>query len=1042
MIIPFDQYQRYKHASEIINIVREHDKGYTVLEVGANEHKNLEHFLPQDNITYLDIVVPEKLKEDPNYIEGDATAMPLGDNQFDFVIALDVFEHIPQSKRRDFLDELERVSRIGFILAAPFNTEDVSFSEKRVNTYFKTLYGFDYPWLEEHVVNGLPDKDETLEYVKNKGWNYFNFSHGSLEVWEKMTKAHFLAAGREKLYDFRFTLDDFYNNYIFENDYNEPCYRTFFFVTNQSEMLKKVESAIVIRRNKLDRSVVSRLDDQIQDLINLSDFQLINLELAHKNILIEQKGDLITNKEKELESYKLELDQLKASIEQQESMNEQMKQELIQSELQLREAEQNFVELEHQLQMNTLHIEELELQLVDKIKLVNDLNILHHELQHNYNQCGVVQHESTILIEQLKADIDLLNITIEGQQEHILKLENVAQQLRIKNRLKKVIPSKLRSLIRKCLYIFRIIKDNPSLVRKGISEAKHNGIQSAINKAQSKIVSTEATVAYTVEENSMEIERIKSEISRFHTKPLISIIVPVYNVEPKWIERAIQSVEEQYYESWELCLVDDCSTNEQTKAFLNKIDHPKIKIRFLDSNNGISEASNEAVRLSDGKYIALLDNDDELTKDALFEVVKAINETAADIVYSDEDKINIHGNRRFPFHKPDWSPDLLRSQMYICHLLVFKRELFDYIGGFRKQFDGSQDYDLMLRLSENAKYIHHIPKVLYSWRELETSTALNPHSKPYAHHAGLKALNEHLVRVFGEGNAYAEETEYLFVYDSRYKVDSVRASIIIPTKDKIDLLEPCVNSILEKTAYSDYEVIIVNNNSVEDQTFKWFEDQSNNPKIKVIDANYEFNWSKLNNHGIREATGEVFVLLNNDTVIIEKDWLQRLVEKANRDDVGTVGGLLLYEDHTIQHAGVVIGLGGWADHIFKGMQPIHYGSPFVSPMLTRNVIASTGACLAISRKTINKIGNFDEKFIICGSDVEISLRALKNDLNNIYDPYVVLHHLESKSRDSYIPPIDFEMSKLHYGPFLEKGDPYFNCNLDLNSLKPTIRQGV
>ncbi|MGF7049239.1 GT2 family glycosyltransferase/uncharacterized protein YneF (UPF0154 family) [Paenibacillus sp. DS2015] len=1005
MIVPFDQYQRYKHASELIDAVRESNSTYSILEVGANEHKNLERFLPNDKITYLDIVVPDKFKGDSAYIQGDATEMPLANEQFDFIISLDVFEHIPQSKRISFLDELRRVSRFGFILAAPFNTEGVSESENRANTYFKTLYGYEYPWLEEHVTNGLPDKDVVSEYFKSKDWNHYNFSHGSLEIWEKMTKLHFLAAGREALYDFRFTIDEYYNNHIYSSDYNGSCYRNFFFVTkpNKSEMIEQVARLITQREKyEIGQSRIDELNSLERDINNLSSFQLINTEINHKNNKLEEKKS-------ELERLELKIKESSAQLE---------------------------------LEDKNLQLQQKNGEIVGYIQLVENLTRINEDLQSQINEMAKIHGELEVDNEILNQNMLQLDICVTEQLEYIHKLEHVSQELRLKNRMKKVVPKKIRIYLKRNKAIFQALKKNPALAKKTIREIRKNGFRAANNKIHSKMTSTEATSSYKEENfNYLNVEQIKSEIAELAYKPLVSIVMPVYNVDPIWLKLAIKSVEEQIYESWELCIVDDCSTSEHTRSFLRKIDNPKIILKMLETNQGISGATNEAVSLANGEYIALLDNDDEITKDAIFEVVKAINESDADILYSDEDKIDTEGNRKYPFHKPDWSPDLLRSQMYIGHFLVFKKTLFNSIGGFRKEFDGSQDYDLMLRLSEIAKRIHHIPKVLYSWRELETSTALNPHSKPYAHHAGLKALNEHLIRVFGEGNAHADESEYLFVFDSRYNVGSNKASIIIPTKDHIELLEACVTSILEKTDYDNYEIIIINNNSIEEKTFKWFDSQRDNPKIKIVDANYDFNWSKLNNHGIREATGDVFVFLNNDTQVISKDWLLRLLEKAIRSDVGTVGGLLLYEDNTIQHAGVVIGLGGWADHIFKGMQPNHYGSPFVSPMLTRNVIASTGACLAISKNTINKIGMFNEDFIICGSDVEISLRAIQNGLYNIYDPYVVLCHLESKSRDSYIPPIDFEMSQLHYGPYLKKGDPYFNKNLDLNSLKPMLRQG-
>lgn len=645
-------------------------------------------------------------------------------------------------------------------------------------------------------------------------------------------------------------------------------------------------------------------------------------------------------------------------------------------------------------------------------------------------------------LSSLQQEIECSQETLVLRDEYISQLEYVSQQLRIKNRIKKLVPKAIRNKARLSMSIIKKLKNNPELAKKGIQEIRHNGLHSLNNKIQSVMTVGELTSNYVTRDISFDdSELMKSEIDLFFKKPLISLVIPVYNVAPKWLDIAIKSVKDQIYPHWEICIVDDCSTNEETLQYLESIKDSRINIMRLDENSGISDASNKAVSIGKGEYIALLDNDDEIAANALFEVVKAINEFDADIMYSDEDKVDIHGIKKNPLHKPDWSPDLLRSQMYIGHFLVFKRELFNKVGGFRTAFNGSQDYDLVLRMSECAQKIHHIPKVLYSWRELETSTAANPYSKPYAHTAGLAALNEHLARVFGEENAYATEDDYLFVYDSRFKTDLVKVSIIIPTKDKVELLEPCISSILEKTTYPNYEILIINNNSVEPETFEWFQQQQSRSVVRIIDANYEFNWSKLNNHGIRESNGEVYIFLNNDTLVISEDWIQRLMEKAQREDVGTVGGLLLYEDNTIQHAGVVIGLGGWADHIFKGMKPNHFGSPYVSPMVTRNVTASTGACLAISKRTLDKIGLFNEEFIICGSDVEISLRSLEHGLVNIYDPHVRLFHLESKSRSSYIPPIDFELSKFFYGPYLEKGDPYYNKNLSLSSVAPKLAQG-
>ena len=347
----------------------------------------------------------------------------------------------------------------------------------------------------------------------------------------------------------------------------------------------------------------------------------------------------------------------------------------------------------------------------------------------------------------------------------------------------------------------------------------------------------------------------------------------------------------------------------------------------------------------------------------------------------------------------------------------------------------------MLRMSEITDNIVHIPKILYSWRAIPSSTANNPESKPYAQVVGLNAIQEHLDRVYGKEAAKAYETENYFVYDVRYCLkDHPLVSVIIPTKDNAPLLEKAVQSILRFTKYDKYEIIILDNNSEEAETFAYFKDiTEKNSNVRVLTAAFEFNWSKLNNFGMKHADGDIYIFLNNDVEISSSEWMYRLVEKVVQPNIGVAGALLLYEDNTIQHAGVIAGMGGWGDHVYKGMPPVHYGSPFVSPMVTRNVTAVTGACMAVSKKTIEKIGPFDEQFLICGSDVELCIRAEQKGYRNVYDPYVRLYHFESKTRDSYIPEVDFEMSRKMYAPYLAEGDPYYNKQLDLYSCVPKMK---
>ena len=536
---------------------------------------------------------------------------------------------------------------------------------------------------------------------------------------------------------------------------------------------------------------------------------------------------------------------------------------------------------------------------------------------------------------------------------------------------------------------------------------------------------------------------LKEQAGTVFENPIkISVISPLYNTNKKYLRKMIESVCRQSYANWELCLAD---ASDERHAYVREIcqdfsiKDTRILYKRLNENGGISANTNEAVKLASGDYLSLIDHDDEYTKNALFEIVKAINEHNPDVLYSDEDRITIDGKRESPFYKPDFSPDLLYSQMYTCHIFVIKKELFLELNGLDSRFDGSQDYDFMLRLSEKTNNIYHIPKILYSWRQTETSMSMNPDSKPYAHMAGLNALDSHLKRKYGK-QAFAEETKNLCVYSARFPLSEEKplVSIIIPTKDYADLLSNCIQSILEKTAYQNYEILILDNLSMQPETFDFFEEiKKENPNVRIISADMEFNWSKLSNLGIQKAKGVVFVFLNNDTFVISENWLEILAENALREDIGAAGALLLYENETIQHAGVVVGMNGWADHVYKGSKPIHSSSPFVSPVINRNVLAVTGACMAISKKTIMQIGSFDENFIICGSDVEICLRAHKNGLYNIFCAGAQLYHLESKSRNSFIPGIDFVMSEKHYNEFRKSGDPFFNPNLDLSNTTPT-----
>lgn len=519
----------------------------------------------------------------------------------------------------------------------------------------------------------------------------------------------------------------------------------------------------------------------------------------------------------------------------------------------------------------------------------------------------------------------------------------------------------------------------------------------------------------------------------FPAKIRISLIVPLHNPSEKNLQTLIQSVLHQSYAEWELCLCNVGSMNENLRTICKKCSRKNLRIKYYEVDAGIegaSEVANACLRLSTGDYVAFLDQDGRLSGNALNEIIRAVTECHPDILYSDEELISPDGVRSSASFKPNWSPDLLYSYMYIGNLLVVRRNLIVVAGGFRKGYDECKEYDLMLRLSELTDSIYHIPLILYSSSRCKIGgTDVSEKTR--------QALEEHLKKEYG-ATAHAELAKNGQFLDARFpRVTNKLVSIIIPMKDKYEMTENCIRSILEKTTYKEYEILILDNRSQESETISWLgEVEKLDHRIRVEKADVEFNWSKINNYGAQIAKGDIFVFLNNDTLVISPDWLDRLCENVIRKDIGTVGALLKYEDNTIQHAGVVVGIGGWADHVFKGMEVENSGMPFVSPMASRNVTAVTGACVAIEKKKFELLGKFDETFIICGSDVELGIRANKMGLFNRYDANVALYHLESKSRSTFVPEQDYVRSYECYTSCREWGDPFYNLNLDINSVKP------
>jgi GT2 family glycosyltransferase len=532
----------------------------------------------------------------------------------------------------------------------------------------------------------------------------------------------------------------------------------------------------------------------------------------------------------------------------------------------------------------------------------------------------------------------------------------------------------------------------------------------------------------------------------FARRPKISIVVPVYNTPTRFLEEMIRSVQAQTYADWELCIADGHSTAETVRGTLERYaaSDRRIRVTFLAENRGIAGNTNAALELARGEFVALLDHDDTLAPFALHEVVRTINDRpGADLIYSDEDKLDEAGRRVDPCFKPDWSPDTLRSHNYVCHLLVLRRDLMTRLGGVRPGFDGAQDYDLVLRASEVAKEITHIPQVLYHWRMHPQSTAANTDSKRYLIEAGRRALAQHLERM--QTPASIVEGGLPGTYRVIYHLPrQPLVSILIPNRDSVQMLGRCLDSI-RSSSYANYEVIVLENFSEQPETLAYYRQIEQQSNVRIVPWTKPFNYAAINNFGALHARGDVLLFLNNDVEAINPEWLERMVKHAQRPEVGAVGAKLLYADGTIQHAGIVVGMGGIAGHVHR-MFPRDAEGYMQRLRLTHNCAAVTGACLMTRRAVFEQVGGFDEAFVLAFNDVDLCLQIQTAGYRILWTPEAELYHLESKTRGYEDTTAKLARFAREYRLFVAKwerylrgGDPYYNPNFRLDRADYALR---
>jgi len=962
----------------------------------------------------------ESIRAD-NYVQGDARKLPFPDNTFEVVVASDLLEHVSKEERLKVVEELCRVSKNYVILGAPFRKEFVENVENMVAQQFLENTGIKHPFLDEHRKIGLPEERDIETFLKEKAFAYMAIGEGNIVNWALEQLSNGSKQGEKGADEFT-GFNEYFNKNLYElGNYQEPTYRTIFCISKEKTLKSNAITEGIANMNKF----VVKTFCYGMKIAFTEDRKMLNKRKKQLNTLadamLNARDKMVEMRDQNTELYSL-----------------------------LQERQQALSLLQANYHQNASRLNSLE---TERAILASEINNAKTLIQSQDVQLKMTETELTDLQSRVKKQEVSIKTNTEILREKEGKLEETGKSLfEYKTSLEKIVTSRAWKIILGYGKAKNFIWTQPAkLVKNGFRVLVNLGPKEFWKRTYRRVKSgnidgtlPEQYRVY-IENNTLtskELSRMTGEQEQFEYKPVISIVMPVYNIAEEYLVKAIASVKQQTYGRWELCICDDASTMPYIKPLLQKYskEDPRIRVVYRNKNGGIVKASNDALKVAQGAYVGLLDNDDELAPDALYEVVKALQEKRYDLIYSDEDKPDMEEKRCEPFFKPDWSPDLLLSINYVSHFGVYRRKLMTEIGGFREGFDGSQDYDLVLRFTEKTDSIKHIAKILYHWRKIPGSTAENISFKPYAMDSAKKALKDALKRRRIEG----EVTDGIWLGSYRVKRNLTThplVSIIIPFKDKKDVLETCMTSILNKTTYNNYEIILVDNQSELYETKEYLKTFASNPKIKLLTYDKPFNYAAINNFASKTANGDILILLNNDTEVITPDWIEAMLEHAERPEVGAVGAKLLYPNNTLQHAGVLVGVGGIANSAFYRHNNIDHGY-FGQVDVIKNYSAVTAACVMVRKSVYEELNGLDEQNLaVTFNDVDFCLRLREAGYLIVYTPYANLYHHESLSRgyDVNIKEVQYMQNK--YADLMKSGDPYYNPNLTRERLDFSLRCG-
>ena len=964
--LPFDHYQRYHLTQRIVSLLwpRRKDNLLRILDVGGSS-SSLKHFFPEDEVVLADIQGPPPFTYQEGvpflydaYFLAAGGQLPFADASFDIVTAHDTLEHVPNDLRPAFLEDLLRVARRLVILNGPVFHAETARAEQRLALFIgRTCLGENLS-LKEHLVLGLPHKDLIESVVRNQGLGFITIPNGNLSLWLAMMAMKHYVLALPNPNRLHEVVDRTYNAVLSPQDFGGRCYREAYVIAKDERDAKTLRGVQAVFAPILEEPPVPGDAEALDAIVAALEEHAV--EVRH---VMETLQTTLAEVRDTLGQRDIALAEKDAALAERDTALMEANDLLTDKDAALAETEQALRLLQEQSQV----------------------------------AAGTIGFR---LLERVRRVINRL-APPGTRRRNILAL--------VRRGLDTILTQGWGRFIRRLIQVWRWAPRLFALNRPAQPEA------SLDDQYQLWLRAHALTRA--------RIRSIRREATQLSYRPLVSIVMPTYNPDPRWLREAIESVRAQLYENWELCIADDCSSDPAVRAALEdygKADQ-RIKVAYLEENRGISAASNRALALANGEFVGLLDHDDELKPDALFEVVRLLNrQPDLDFIYTDEDHRGPDGRLVQPFFKPDWSPDLLLSVNYVPHFAVYRKQLVDKLGGLRSECDLSQDYDLTLRVTERTDRIQHIPLPLYTWRTNPHSASAKLEAKLRAVKAAKRALSEAMQRR-GLG-AEILEGSIITTYRVRYRIQGQPlVSIIIPTRDRVDLLRRCIETVERKSTYANYEIVIVDNESSEEATLEYLRKSP----YRCLAYPGPFRYAAMMNFAARETAGEHILFLNNDTQIIAPEWIEAMLEHSQRPEVAAVGARLLFPDGRAQHEGVIIGLaGGCAANVD------HHGY-FGLGELIHNCSAVTAACMMTRREVFEQLGGFDVNLGVAFNDVDYCLRAREQRYLIVYTPYADLYHYEGGTRGSGIPEHDERFFRKRWGNPGEYRDPYYNPNLDL-----------